>query len=75
MTESLSSHLGSRLMPTRPGLTVGVSRRFRSVACVSTDASPNEVRQTVFSCQLNYTLTHAIGQVFYAVQLSSSMFS
>jgi len=34
-------------MPTRPGLIVGVSRRFRSVACVHTAASPNEVRQYI----------------------------
>ena len=37
------SHLGSSLSPRRAVLTGGVSRRSGSVACVRTDASPNEV--------------------------------
>ena len=35
-------------MPTRPGLTIGISRCFWSVACVHTAASPNEVKQEWF---------------------------
>src|ERR1700759_3635381 len=37
------SHLGSTLKPGRAVLTLGVSRRSRSVACIHADASPSEV--------------------------------
>jgi hypothetical protein len=37
------SHLGSPLNPGRAVLARGVSRRWRPVACVRADASPNEV--------------------------------
>ena len=37
------SHLGSTLKPGRAVLTLGVSRRSRSVACIHEDASPSEV--------------------------------
>jgi hypothetical protein len=40
-------------MPTRPVLIVGVSRRFWSVACVYTVASPNEVSEKIY---LVYTI-------------------
>src|ERR1700760_1948385 len=44
------SHLGSTLKPGRAVLTLGVSRRSRSVACIRVDASPNEV--------LTFTMMH-----------------
>ena len=37
------SHLGSTLKPGGAVLTLGVSRRSGSVACIRVDASPNEV--------------------------------
>src|ERR1700728_2836092 len=37
------SHLGSTLKPGGAVLTLGVSRRSRSVACIRADASPSEV--------------------------------
>jgi len=37
------SHLGSTLNPGGAVLTLGVSRRSRSVACIRADASPSEV--------------------------------
>ncbi len=37
------SHLGSTLKPGRAVLTLGISRRSRSVACIHVDASPSEV--------------------------------
>jgi hypothetical protein len=37
------SHLGSTLNPGGAVLTLGVSRRSGSVACIRVDASPNEV--------------------------------
>jgi hypothetical protein len=37
------SHLGSTLKPGEAVLTLGVSRRSGSVACIRVDASPNEV--------------------------------
>jgi hypothetical protein len=37
------SHLGSTLKPGGAVLTLGVSRRSGSVACIHVDASPNEV--------------------------------
>src|SRR5262249_14554799 len=38
------SHLGRRLMSATPALPVGVSRRFRAMACVHAGAWPNEER-------------------------------
>jgi hypothetical protein len=40
------SHLGSTLKPGGAVLTLGVSRRSRSVACIRADASPSEVHVT-----------------------------
>jgi hypothetical protein len=40
---SSGSHLGSTLKPGGAVLTLGVSRRSGSVACVPADASPSEV--------------------------------
>ena len=41
--EKPGSHLGSTLKPGGAVLTLGVSRRSGSVACIRVDASPNEV--------------------------------
>jgi len=41
--ERSGSHLGSTLKPGRAVLTLGVSRRSGSVACIRADASPTEV--------------------------------
>jgi hypothetical protein len=41
--ERIGSHLGSTLKPGRAVLTLGVSRRSRSVAYIHADASPSEV--------------------------------
>ncbi|MDT5321672.1 MAG: hypothetical protein QOD88_4194 [Mycobacterium sp.] len=45
------SHLGSTLNPGGAVLTLGVSRRSRSVAYIRADASPSEVHVT---CLLNH---------------------
>src|SRR5690349_2254987 len=44
--EDSGSHLGSTLKPGGAVLTLGVSRRSRSVAYVRADASPSEVHIT-----------------------------
>jgi hypothetical protein len=43
VSDKVGSHLGSTLNPGRAVLTLGVSRRSRSVAYVRADASPSEV--------------------------------
>jgi hypothetical protein len=43
VVECNPSHFEQNLKPILPGLPFGVSRRFRAMACVHTDAWPNEV--------------------------------
>ena len=43
--DQTGSHLGSTLKPGRAVLTLGVSRRSRSVAYIHADASPSEVHR------------------------------